>query len=486
MGVGSHRSRLLYVLISTIALLTLAVWAGSAFWSRAEGSDKRGMPVSSAMPVLPVTSAIPSGLTMATPEQLSALPSELTVTPTQTLVPYSPPTDAPSATSSSTSTSTATFVPTATNIPLPSVTPEPFGGPVTTPNKHKGPRWVTLQAGHWNSAKLPEELSHLRANTGAYAAGVSEVDLNVAIAKRTAQFLYARGYSVQILNATVPVSYTTDLFLAIHADGNEFTSVRGFKAVSPWGAVPASEDFVSFLYEEYGKATGLPSDAMTSDTMANYYAFNPTRYRHAVTPNVPSALIETGFITNPLDRKALTTEQARIAWGITNAIDRYFRSGVAGPTPSPYPTFTPSATPTFTPSSTSTPSSTATAIPTSNPTAVATEFAAQATQTAAAVTPELPTSTPRLPKPTSTPIPTSTPLTGIITTDGRWLPPLSLNGQRLPLPGSKADPVLLSESTDALPVTADGRKKLQMWQQFYVPRLGRSIWRKGPIINVRD
>ncbi len=470
------RSRLLYVLISMIALLTLAVWAGSDFWSRAESSNKVSMPVSSA------SSVVPSVLTVAKPEQPSTLPSEPIVTPTRTLVPDGPPT----ATSSSTATSIATFIPTATSIPLPSSTPEPFGGPVTTPNNHKGPRWVTLQAGHWNSKKLPEELSHLRANTGAYAAGVSEVDLNVAVVKRTAQFLYARGYSVQILDVTVPVSYTTDLFLAIHADGNALTSVRGFKAVSPWGAVPASENFVSLLYEEYGKATGMPSDAMTSDAMSNYYAFNSTRYRHAVTPNVPSALIETGFITNPLDRKMLTTEQDRVAWGITSAIDRYFRSGAAGPTPSPYPTFTPSATPTFTPSSTSTPSSTATASATDTPTPVATEFAAQATQTAAVVTPELPTSTPRPPKPTNTPLPTSTPLAGVITTDGRWLPPLSPNGQRLPPPGSKADPVLLSESTDILPVTADGRRKLQVWQQFYVPKLGRSIWRKGPLINARD
>src|SRR3712207_6951799 len=52
---------------------------------------------------------------------------------------------------------------------------------------------------------------------------------------------------------SVPLSYTTDLFLALHADGNPSTSWRGFKAVAPWGSVPASDQFVGYLYEEYGK-----------------------------------------------------------------------------------------------------------------------------------------------------------------------------------------------------------------------------------------
>lgn len=375
--------------------------------------------------------------------------------------------------------------PTATDVPLPPSQPERVGGPVAVPNKHAGPRWVTLQAGHWRNDLLPDEQKHLSGHTGASAGGVDEVDVNVAVARLTAKRLQERGYSVEILDATVPVSYTTDLFIALHADGNARPSWRGFKAVAPWVSVPASDAFVGFLYEEYGKATGLPSDAFTSDAMADYYAFSPVRYRHALAPGVPSALLEMGFVTNPDDRKVLSTRQDSLAWGIANAVDRYFRSGQAGTPPTPYPTFTPTVTPTRTPTNTSTPTSTSTPTPTGTATPIPTEFVPQATETAAFTTPQRPSTTPTLPKPTFTPIPTSTPLTGTITLDGRWLPPLSQNGRNLPRPGTDAQPVLLDDSTQYIPLAADGREIEQVWQQFYVSELGRSIWKKGPVRFVR-
>jgi hypothetical protein len=83
------------------------------------------------------------------------------------------------------------------------------------------------------------------------------------------------------------------------------------------------------------------------------------------------------------------------------------------------------------------------------------------------------------------PTPTSTPITGTITLDGRWLPPLAANGRNLPAPGSQAEPVLLSEAADESFVGADGRERRQVWRQFYDPQLGRSIWRKGPLLLVR-
>jgi type II secretory pathway pseudopilin PulG len=366
---------------------------------------------------------------------------------------------------------------------------------VLLPNNHKGVRWVTLQAGHWNNQNLPDELAHLVDHTGAYAAGVSEVDVNVAVAKLAAQRLYERGYSVEVLDATVPPNYTTDLFLALHADGNAYASVRGFKAVSPWdwGATSKSEAFVSLLYEEYGKATGLPTDPRTSSAMANYYAFNPFKYRHAINRAVPAALLEMGFVTNPLDRQVLATEQDRVAWGIANAVDRYFRSGAAGPTPSPYPTFTPSHTPTRTVTSTGTPTttltptstttSTSTTTPTPLPPGETVTVTPTGTRTATA------TRTPLLPTATRTPSPTSTPLTGTITTDGRWLPPVAPSGRWLPPLGSKSAPVLLSKEDDD-PHGGYMMKKPgwhpHIWRQYYFPNLGRSIWIMGEAVPPKE
>jgi hypothetical protein len=55
----------------------------------------------------------------------------------------------------------------------------------------------------------------------------------------------------------------------------------------------------------------------------------------------------------------------------------------------------------------------------------------------------------------------------------------------LPAPGSKAGPVLLNEAGDDPYFTPDGREVQQLWQQYYVPDLGRSVWRKGPLLYMR-
>src|SRR5439155_15509648 len=84
--------------------------------------------------------------------------------------------------------------------------------------------------------------------------------------------------------------------------------------------------------------------------------------------------------------------------------------------------------------------------------------------------------------PTSTPV--STPMTGTITADGRWLPPVAPNGLTLPPPGSDAPPVFLSQANDdpgpEYVVTVPGWQP-HIWLQYYVPRLGRSIWQMGPV-----
>jgi hypothetical protein len=365
---------------------------------------------------------------------------------------------------------------------------------VLVPNNHPGPRWVTLQVGHWHNENFPEELDHLKANTGTSAPGVSELEINLDVAKRTAKTLNERGYSVEVLEASVPPNYTTDLFISLHADGNAVTSVRGFKAAAPWGFPPASDKFVGFLYEEYGKATGLPVDPRTSDSMANYYAFNPIKYRHATSPHIVAALLEMGFVTNPADRALMVEQADKVAIGIGNAVDRYFRSGLAGATPTPYPSFTPTDTPTSTPTNTLEP--TATPSPTltftATPTPVPTELGPSLTETALVTTPmptASPTRTPVLPTATRTPIPTPTPLQPIVYDDGRWFPPLAGRGLWLPQPGTKAPWVLLDRRTDEMRtnhVLLDARWRPHEWLQYYVPELGRSIWVQGKAIIPKE
>jgi hypothetical protein len=483
------RRRHVYLLIALLALLVLVVGVGSVLVSpvfqagvkASEGALATQTPrniaqVGGAEPS-PTTALAPVVTITAVELPLAPLPSVpapvaiATNTPEPPALPVQPP-----------PTEVVQALP-LTSQALTASTPATsrVGGPVDVPENHTGRRWVTLQAGHWNIQQLPIELQHLAGDTGAFGGGVSEADLNVQVVKRTAQLLADRGFNVEMLDATVPVSYTTDLFLAIHADGNIRSGMRGFKAVAPWVSVPASDKFVGIFYEEYGKATGLPSDPVTSVAMADYYAFNPITYNHAISANVPAALIEMGFVTNPLDRQVMTEKQDSVAWGIANSVDRFFRSGAVGDTPTPYPSFTPTITPTFTPTATPTATDTATATATQTATPYPTGYVPLSLP--ATSLPELATAT--LPKPTPTPIPTATPLQGIITADGRWLPPLAENGNNLPQPGSDAAPVLLNQAVDEPVMTADGHERQQVWQQFYMPNLGRSVWIKGPLLYVR-
>lgn len=375
--------------------------------------------------------------------------------------------------------------PSSTPIPPPPPFTDRIGGPVLSPNNHEGERWVSLQVGHLHSEQFPSELAHLTDHTGAYASGVSEVDINLAVSQKAAEYLVQRGFKVEILDAIIPVSYTTDLFLAIHADGNVRSSWRGFKAVAPWGSEPESDEFVGYFYEEYGKATGLPADPYTSVAMADYYAFNRDQYNHAIEPGVPAALIELGFVSNPLDRQMMTQGADRLAWGIANSVDRWFRSGSAGAIPSPYPSFTPTLTPTNTPtnSPTLTPTYTPTATSTETPAPAPTELAPTLTALALVLQPGGEVSA--TPSPTFVPSPTATTPTGITTADGRWFPFLAPQASGLPAPGSNAAPVLLGEAANELYVVADGRERRQVWRQYYDPALGRSVWRKGPLLLLR-
>src|SRR4051794_1707622 len=66
---------------------------------------------------------------------------------------------------------------------------------------------VGLQAGHWRSIELPDELRSLRGNGGTAGGGVAEWELNLAVARRAAVRLEAAGVAVDVLPATIPPGY---------------------------------------------------------------------------------------------------------------------------------------------------------------------------------------------------------------------------------------------------------------------------------------
>jgi hypothetical protein len=216
---------------------------------------------------------------------------------------------------------------------VPPVALAPPGGAVVQTNGIRipkpamptGPRRIGIQVGHWETDKVPPELgTRITFQTGTSWGGVDEVDVNMDIAERVKAQLVARGYVVDIIPTTVPVGYLADVFLALHADGDETEEKSGFKIAHGSRRGPYEDKLVSLLRDEYAKATGLDWDATgISRNMTNYFAFNWGRYQHAAAAHTPAAIVEMGFLSNGNDRDLMVNNADGVATGIVNGIQRF-------------------------------------------------------------------------------------------------------------------------------------------------------------------
>lgn len=190
-----------------------------------------------------------------------------------------------------------------------------------------GPASVALQVGHWKNSEFPDELERLRNNSGSSGGGKMEWEVNFAIAMLTKEILEEKNIKVEILPATVPEKYWSDVFVAIHADGSDDLSKRGFKASTPWRDFSGkAKNLLSFVEEEYEKSTGFEKDPNITDNMRGYYAFAWWRYDHAVHPMTASIILETGFLTNYYDRLTIVSRPEISAQGLASGIIRYLET----------------------------------------------------------------------------------------------------------------------------------------------------------------
>jgi hypothetical protein len=225
---------------------------------------------------------------------------------------------------------------TSTTIPTPAApaatpTLDPLASPtaIPTPSPRAAgtrPR-VGLQVGHLRSNELPEELARLRTSTGARWGNVTEADLNQDIVNRIKPLLEAQGVIVDVIPATVPVSYDADAFLAIHADGSASPAARGWKLATPWRTSEASRALMNAVAATYGVNTGLPEDVGgVTVNMKGYYAFNYRRHEHAIARTTPAIIVEMGFMSSAADRGVLFGQPDLVAKGIADGVMAYLRA----------------------------------------------------------------------------------------------------------------------------------------------------------------
>lgn len=191
----------------------------------------------------------------------------------------------------------------------------------------QGPTKVGLQVGHWKNNEFPDELERLRGNTGSSGGGKWEWEVNLEIVTLTKELLEQQGIVVDILPATVPPRYLADAFVAVHADGSTDKTKSGFKVASPRrDYTRKATQLVSHIESEYEKATNLELDPNVTRNMRGYYAFAWWRYEHSVHPMTPSAILETGFLTNLSDRKTIVSNPDISAKGLAEGIINFLQS----------------------------------------------------------------------------------------------------------------------------------------------------------------
>ena len=173
----------------------------------------------------------------------------------------------------------------------------------------------------------------LKIKDGGGAAGEAAVAL--AIAKRARALLLAHGYRVA-MTRTGPTIHLGDgngniararfcnrrhaaLMVRIHADGSGDTSMHGVSTLVPAWHRGWTDDIYApslragrALQRSVVSATGAADRGLVQ--RADLTGFNWS--------NVPSVLVETGFLSNPAERRLLNTGtyQQRVARGLTAGI----------------------------------------------------------------------------------------------------------------------------------------------------------------------
>lgn len=166
--------------------------------------------------------------------------------------------------------------------------------------------------------------------------GLTEAQVNEAVAVRVVELLRTEGYQVDLLDEFDErlAGYRALALISIHADScdyiNEFAT--GFKVASfTESSVPeADARLVGCLVTRYAESTGLTFHPSVTYDMTQYHTFRE------VAPGTPGAIIEIGFLN--LDRELLTTHPDVVASGIARGVLCYLREESLEGTPAPTPT----------------------------------------------------------------------------------------------------------------------------------------------------
>jgi N-acetylmuramoyl-L-alanine amidase len=178
--------------------------------------------------------------------------------------------------------------------------------------------------------------------------GLTEVEINFAVAQKVGQLLRQRGYRVDLLDEFDPRldNYQAAALVSIHSntcqDFGEYVS--GFlvskAAARPEGGVDTM--LAECIADYYGEATSLERRLTLTLDMTDYHTFRE------IHPLTPAAILELGFMKD--DRDLLVNQQDRLAQGIVDGVECFLllesspgRPAAPGSDSAPSPAMRPSA-----------------------------------------------------------------------------------------------------------------------------------------------
>lgn len=162
--------------------------------------------------------------------------------------------------------------------------------------KNPNVKTIIIDAGHGGS------------DVGATREGIYEKDITLDIAKRLETILKKKGFNVLMVRTTdTYVSLQDRVEFSEKNGGDLFVSVHVNSSVTPEGNglethyyTPQSYDFAQIVHKEFAAAINSRDRGLFK---SKFYVINHT--------TCPSILVETGFISNPEERKELMTPQRK-------------------------------------------------------------------------------------------------------------------------------------------------------------------------------
>ncbi|WP_242829396.1 N-acetylmuramoyl-L-alanine amidase [Butyrivibrio sp. WCD3002] len=213
-----------------------------------------------------------------------------------------------------------------------------------TSTPHTGGHLVVIDPGHQSHGMSEKEpngpgSSNMKAKvtggTSGKTSGLTEYQLNLTVGLKLRDELVARGYTVIMTRESNDVSLSNvdraqiannagaEAFVRIHANGSDNTSTNGAMTICQTPSNPYNAAY----YSQSRKLSDCVLDSFVAATgCKKQYVWETDTMTGINWANVPSTIIEMGYMSNPTEDANMASEayQSQMVTGIANGIDAFF------------------------------------------------------------------------------------------------------------------------------------------------------------------